>query len=135
MVHMLNLFPIQFLAPVSYFLLRVVLGFVLLRLGIRHLQNREILAPHFSFRFFPFGTFFAWYLSIIEVVLGGLLIAGFLTQIAALLTIFLALKFLIMYKHFAHPLIPERTVYFFMLGVATSLCITGAGIFAFDLPI
>lgn len=132
---MLNLFPIQFLSPFAYLLLRVCLGFVLVHLGIVHIRHRHELKTVFSFTFFPYGLFFAWYLGIVEIIVGGLFIAGFLTQIASLLTIFLALKFLIMHKRFAHPLIPPRLVYILLFFISLSLFVTGAGIFAFDLPI
>ncbi len=132
---MLNLFPIQFLAPFAYLLLRVCIGFILIRFGVIHIRNRKVLAPIFSLRLFPFGNFFAWYLGIVEIVLGGMFIAGFLTQLAALFTLFMSLKFLIMHKRFAHPLIPSRLVYVLFFFISLSLLITGAGIFAFDLPI
>lgn len=132
---MLNLFPIQFLAPFAYLLLRVCIGFILIRFGVTHIRNRTVLAPIFSLRLFPFGNFFAWYLGIVEIVLGGMFIAGFLTQLAALLSMLLSLKFIVMHKRFAHPLIPPRLTYVLFFFISLSLLITGAGIFAFDLPI
>jgi uncharacterized membrane protein YphA (DoxX/SURF4 family) len=132
---MLNLFPIQFLAPVAYLLLRVCLGFVLIRLGRSHLRNRESLKEVFTFTLFPYGLFFTWYVALFEIVLGLMFIFGFLTQLAALFTILYALKFLIMRKRFIHPSIPTPLVYVFIFITALSLLITGAGIFAFDLPI
>ncbi len=132
---MLNLFPIQFLAPFAYFLLRVCIGFVLIRLGVIHIGNRHILKETFSLSLFPYGLFFAWYLGIVEIIIGGLFITGFLTQLAALLSIILSLKFIVMHKRFHHPLIPPRLTYILFLFISLSLFITGAGIFAFDLPI
>lgn len=132
---MLNLFPIQFLAPFAYMLLRICLGLVLMYLGKNHFRARHSLAPLFSFRLFPFGHFFAWYLTIVEIIIGIFLFVGLYTQVAALLTMILSLKFIIMHKRFTHPTIPSRLSYLFMFVIATSLCITGAGIFAFDLPI
>lgn len=132
---MLNLFPIQFLAPFAYLLLRVCIGLVLLRLGASHIRNRHALKDTFSCNFFPYGLFFVWYLGIMEIVIGGLFLAGFLTQLAALLGIVLSLKFIVMHKRFAHPLIPPRLTYVLLFFISLSLLITGAGIFAFDLPI
>ena len=132
---MLNIFPIQFLAPLAYALLRVCVGFILLRLGRRHLHNRDALAPIFSFSLFPYGRFFVWYLGLIEIGLGILFFIGLFTQVAALLAAVLSLKFIVMHRRFAHPLIPSRMFYTLLLAASLSLFITGAGIFAFDLPI
>ncbi len=132
---MLNLFPIQFLAPIAYLLLRVCIGIVLLRLGVRHIQNRHSLKETFSFSMFPYGLFMVWYMGVIEVALGILFLCGFVTQLAALLTILFSLKFIIMHSRFTHPLIPPRLVYVLIGVISFSLFITGAGIFAIDLPI
>ena len=132
---MLNLFPIQFLAPFAYLLLRVCIGFILIRFGVIHIRNRKVLAPIFSLRLLPFGNFFAWYLGIMEIFLGCMFIAGFLTHLAALYTVLMSLKFLIMHRRFTPPLIPSRLVYVLFLFISLSLFITGAGVFAFDLPI
>ncbi len=132
---MLNLFPIQFLAPLAYLLMRVCLGLVLVHLGLRHFRARHTLIPLFSFRILPFGHFFAWYLIITEIAIGIFLFVGLYTQVAGLLTMILSLKFIIMHKRFTHPTIPSRLSYLFMFVIGASLCITGAGMFAFDLPI
>ena len=76
-----------------------------------------------------------WYMGLFEIIIGTLFTLGFLTQVAALLAIFLSVKILIMYRHFIHPLIPQRLFYILLLAISFSLFITGAGIFAFDLPI
>jgi len=132
---MLNPFPIQFLAMVAYALLRVTIGIVLMHLGLEHIRNRQTLKEVFSFSWFPYGLFFAWYVGVFEIIVATMFILGFLTQIAALLTILLSLKFIIMHKRFSSPSIPGKIVYLLLLGISLSLFITGAGIFAFDLPI
>ena len=132
---MLNVFPIQFLAPLAYALVRICIGFILIHLGYTHIRHRQSLKEIFSFKLFPYGLFFVWYMGIFEIFIGILFTIGFLTQIASLLTIFLSVTILIMYKHFVHPLIPQRLFYILLLAISFSLFITGAGIFAFDLPI
>lgn len=132
---MLNIFPIQFLAPLAYALLRLCVGWIFVHLGMNHFKNRESLAPNFNFSLFPFPRFIVAYMSIIELVIGVLFIAGYLTQIAALLAIVLSLKCLLMYSKITHPLIPSRIVYTLILFASISLFITGAGVFALDLPI
>ena len=132
---MLNVFPIQFLAPLAYTLLRIVLGGILFQLGFQHIRHREGLKSVFTFPFFPYGGFMVWYLAIIELLLGVLFFAGFLTQIAALLAVLLSLKFIVMHKKFHHPLIPTRLTYALILTISCALFITGAGALAIDLPI
>lgn len=79
--------------------------------------------------------FFVWYLGLIEIALGILLLIGFLTQVVSLLTLLLSLKFILMHKRFAHPLIPSRLTFILIGTIALSLFITGAGAFAIDLQI
>jgi putative oxidoreductase len=132
---MLNIFPIQFLAPFAYMLLRIVLGLVLLYLGTSHIRNRHSLKEVLSFPFFPYGLFMTWYLGSVEMLIGIMLFVGLFTQIAALLGMALSLKFIVMHKHFSHPLMPSRLCFLFMFMISFTLFITGAGPFAFDLPI
>lgn len=132
---MLSIFSTQFLALFAYTILRVVVGVVLIYLGLSHVRRRAELAPRFSFSFFPFGTFFAWYLAVVELVAGTLFILGLYTQIGALLSFLLSLKFIMMHKKFGGTHVPGRLFYVLLLGASLSLFITGAGFFAFDLPI
>ncbi len=132
---MLNIFPIQFLSMLAYAFMRVCIGIILIHLGRQNIHNRKELREIFTFRLFPYGGFFVWYLSIIEITLGLMFIAGFLTQIAALLLMVLSLKFIIMHRRLSHPLLPTRLSYVFLFICSVSLFITGSGAFAFDLPI
>ena len=132
---MLNPFPILFLAPLAYSIMRVVVGIILIRLARRNIRNRHILKDTFTFSFFPYGGFFVWYLCIIELILGVMFIVGFLTQIAALLLMILSLKFIVMHKRFNHPLLPKRLSYVLLFACGVSLLITGAGALAIDLPL
>jgi uncharacterized membrane protein YphA (DoxX/SURF4 family) len=132
---MLNPFPIQFLAPLAYTVLRVVVGTVLFSLGLSHLRDRDSLAPLFSFSWFPYGRFAVWYLALIELAVGLMFLFGFLTQIAALLAMFLSLKFIVMRSRWSAPSIPDRLFYILLFGASFTLFVTGAGAFAFDLPI
>ncbi len=132
---MLNLFPIQFLAPLAYALLRVTVGLVFIHLGRSHIRGRHMLKNVFTLPLFPYGTFFTWYIALAELVIGTLFILGLFTQVAALLALAYTLKLLILHKRFSHPLIPKRLTLVLIFAASLSLFITGAGIFAFDLPI
>lgn len=133
--NMLNPFPIQFLALFAYTILRICVGCTLVYLGFSHLKHRQELRENFSFRFFPYGLFFATYLGLVELFVGALFILGFYTQIAALLSILLSLKLIILNTRIASEYIPPRVFYTLLIGASFSLLITGAGFFAFDLPI
>lgn len=130
---MLNLFPIQFLAMLAYAVLRIFVGMTLIHLGLSHAKHRATLRD--AFATLPLGGAGAVMLPIAETIIGLMFFFGFLTQLAALVGIALSLKFLILYRHLAHPLIPSRSFYFLLLGASLSLLVTGAGAFAIDLPI
>ncbi len=132
---MLNLFPIQFLAPLAYALLRICVGVIFAYLGYSHIKAREELKNVFTLPILPFGLFFAWYVGIMEVIIGVLFIIGLFTQVAALLAILYTLKLVVLRKRFTHPLLPHGLFLALLFTASLSLFITGAGILAFDLPI
>jgi uncharacterized membrane protein YphA (DoxX/SURF4 family) len=132
---MLNPFPILFLALLAHFLLRVFVGSILLYLGILHMQCRHdmkhALAPKV-----PMGGLAAvWMLALTEIIVGVMFIAGFYTQISALICMVLALKLIVFNRRFASPRIPSRLFFVLLFATSLSLFITGAGAFAFDLPL
>jgi len=132
---MLNPFPIQFLAMLAYFILRVGIGGILIYFGIIHARKYKLLAESLALRIFPYGSISAWIFASAEIAIGAMFILGFSTQIAALLTMAMSLKLIVLHKHFSSPLLESRAFYTLLLFAAFSLFITGAGAFAFDLPI
>ncbi len=133
---MLSVFPIMFLSLFAHALLRLCLGGAFLYLGARHLR-KEQKALEVGFRaHWPHLTFFSsWYLGIVEILIGSMLVLGVSTQIAALVAALLSIKMLVLRRTLPHPAIPEPLFYFLALGASLSLFITGAGVFAFDLPL
>lgn len=83
----------------------------------------------------PFSSFFIWYVVVVEMVVGVLFVLGLYTQIAALLAMLFVLKLHVMRRQLSHPLLLSGTLRFLLFFCALSLFITGAGAFAFDLPI
>lgn len=132
---MLSIFPIQFLAPLALLLLRLCVGIIFIYLSATHIRHRHTLQKEFIFRFFPYGLFVVWYLSVWECIIGILLIIGFLTQIAALCGALVSFKMCILHKRFTNPLIPQRITYILLTVCFLSLFIMGAGAFAIDLPL
>ena len=133
---MLNLFPIMFLSPFAYALLRITLGGTFLYLGYRHLTKDRFAVWEAIHLYRPrLATFSAWSLGMAELLIGGSLVAGAYTQIAALAAATLSLTLLVVRKRLACPAIPQPLFYLLTLAISCSLFITGAGAFAFDLPI
>ena len=134
---MLNPFPdllnYSTLAP---FILRLVLGLIFLDLGILKFKSERkrwiasLQALHLS----P-AELLVTIFGLIEVVGGVLLILGAWTQIAALaFVIIVGLEFYIEYKD-ASVLKRDIVFYMLVLAIAVSLLLTGAGAFAFDIPL
>ncbi len=133
---MFNVFPeLLFLSFFAPFLLRVVLGLVLLSFSVKRLYRRrgefeDVFLAHFP----SSGKTILWTLGIFEFVFGAGLLVGAYTQIAALGIILLSI---IAVSCKNTPLLfgNNRLVYSFMLVISLSLLISGAGAFAFDLPL
>ena len=132
---MLNLFPIQFLAPVAFALLRVCVGGILLYFGILHLRRRNKLQKVLTLSWFPYGTFSTWAFGTLEILFGAMLLLGLYTQVAALGTMLMSIKLIVLNRWLSSPDIPDRIFYTLLFASALSLFITGAGVLAFDLPI
>ncbi|MEK7117417.1 MAG: DoxX family protein [Patescibacteria group bacterium] len=134
---MLNLFPdlltYSMLAP---FIIRVVAGFTFLNTGILKL-SREKGRWLISLEELKISraSVVLKILAVIEIVGGILLIVGAWTQLAALiLTLFTTAVFFIEYRD---PSILKRNLpfYLLLLSITLSLLFSGAGAFAFDLPL
>jgi uncharacterized membrane protein YphA (DoxX/SURF4 family) len=132
---MLNLVPLQFLALFGYALLRVVVGFIWLELALRHKQDAPRLESTLHLPLFPWPKVGVGMIIITEFVIGGLFVIGFLTQVAALLSVLWCLKLLLFRRYFTDVSFPDVRTTLLLLTIGITLCITGAGAFAFDLPI
>jgi hypothetical protein len=116
---MLNIFPIQFLAPLAYFLLRIAVGFICIRLGLILLRS-----GNGSGRRKVFGG------ALLSC--GTLIFIGLSTQLAAIGLFSLSIFGIVRKKGVPHT---TKTALLLMAVIALSLFITGAGPFAFDLPL
>lgn len=132
---MLTLFPIQWLALLAYFILRVLVGGVVLTLGLHHLRIWPTLVSKTKVPFFPFPRIAMGLLIATEIIIAFLLVPGIYTQIGALLLIALSIKILFWRGRLGGDLLPARHTYVLLLACGLSLFITGAGALAIDLPI
>jgi len=132
---MLSLFPqILFLSPLGTALVRVVAGIVVLSLAWNHYKNRGELS---TMRFIVIGggMWVPILAAIVEAATGAALVVGLYTQAAAIIGAILALKSLVWKRRYSAFFPLSYTAAFLLLAVCISLIVSGAGIFAFDLPL
>lgn len=132
---MLNPFPTMWLSLLAYFVLRVFIGFTLLHLGIKHLHNLKQLDEALMRLggFVPKGIGIT--LVCFEVGIAVFLIAGYRAQYACLAGLALFTLLFFYRNKIRSSLLPGRHYYVLLIGALLSLFITGAGAFAFDLPL
>lgn len=133
---MLNPFPLMWLSLAAYAILRVFVGGVFILLALRHLRHREELKKQIAKSWPRLAGYGAAKLFVFELLVGLMFVAGFYTQIAALLAILYSLVMLAYWRRrLPRSLVPQPMVFALLIGASLSLFITGAGIFAFDLPL
>ena len=114
---MLSLFPeLLFLAPLAAFVIRITVGLALGLAAYRHVMVSDTTVRMFG---------------VAEGVVAIVLIAGAYTQAAALAGAALIVAGLFLPQYRVFP----RSTLALLLIMALSLIITGAGPFAFDLPL
>jgi uncharacterized membrane protein YphA (DoxX/SURF4 family) len=134
---MLNPFP-EILAwgGLAPFILRLVLGFLFINLGFLKLTREKSRWESF-FKILHIGSadLITKLFGFIEMIGGIMLVIGFYTQIAAL--VFAVITFMEGYLEYKEETLLERTLPFYILifTISLSLLFSGAGFFAFDLPL
>lgn len=134
---MLNPFPdLLTYSLIAPFILRVVAGFVFVNLGALAFKNeKERWIISLATLQIPNPRITLKILSAIEILGGAMLILGFYTQIAAL--VLAILTFAESYVEHKDSTILKRNFVFYLmlLTILLSLLFSGAGAFAFDLPL
>lgn len=134
---MLNTFPdlltYSLFAP---FILRVVLGVILIDLGFLKFKSEKTrwVTTFEGLRLRPAEALVSLF-AVIEIIGGIMLVVGLYTQIAAIIFVILfAIEF---YLEWTEENILKRDLVFYVLGLAISLSLllSGAGAFAFDIPL
>lgn len=133
---MLAIFPqLLFLTPLAIALLRVVAGiFVFLIAWQTATRRTEMSVVHLPI----IGCAPAWLIWVAAcgfAVVGGLLIIGAWTQVAALLAALGSLKLAILSRIYPPYATLSTSTYILLFVISLALTVTGAGIFAFDLPL
>jgi uncharacterized membrane protein YphA (DoxX/SURF4 family) len=134
---MLNPFPdlltYSMFAP---FLLRVIAGLIFINIGsLAFRSERRHWLISFAALKIPKPKIALKIFGILEIALGAMLVAGFYTQVAALVLAISTLAEAL--TEYRDPGILKRnfTFYLVVLVILLSLLLTGAGSFAFDLPL
>jgi len=133
----LNTFPdLLTYSMLSPFILRVVLGLIIinlgnLKLGKEHVAWQELFE---TINLHP-SKFFVKTLAFIEIIGGIMLVVGTYTQLTSI--IFAILFFCEAVLEYRDPNLEKRnfTFYLLMFTISLSLIFLGAGAFAFDLPL
>jgi uncharacterized membrane protein YphA (DoxX/SURF4 family) len=132
---MLSLFPqLLFLAPLSDTILRIAAGGVFIYLAYFHYENRRAASTELS-RFIGGASVILPFYALIELILGAALVAGVGTQLAALVGCIIALKILLVRKVLRELRPLPALTYFLVAAICLALVFSGAGAFAFDLPL
>lgn len=123
---------VPFFAP---FILRVAVGLVFVSIGIRTWRRAGTLA-HVSLPFIGAQAWAPYLVGVLEVALGVMFLAGWYTQVAALIGILGSIKYAVYHKWWPHmveeyyPLTPLSAT--LIAAICVSLLISGAGLHAFD---
>lgn len=134
-MYIFAVFPgLFFLTPLTATLLRVAAALVFGYVVWAQLERRKEFAA-FRFPLVGAGEWIVWVAVVIEAAIALALFAGLYTQPAAILAAIASLKFAY-WSTRAPAFAPlARGTCFLLLVISLSLIITGAGAFAFDLPL
>ena len=116
-MHMLSLFPqILFLAPFSAFLIRIALAALLAFAAWQHITRTDTTSRT---------------LAVLELLAGAALLVGAWTQAVSIAGFFGILAGYVFPRMRVYP----KSTMLLGLVLCLSLLVTGAGVFAFDLPL
>ncbi len=132
---MLSIFPELLVYTLAApLLLRLAAGTLFLMWGVGcFTSGKQALRARLEEWSFP-GKEAVFFLGLLELGVGALLLLGLYTQVAALLATVLAAKFAFLSRK--EPFgSASVTVYILVAIISLSLALTGPGFFAFDLPL
>jgi uncharacterized membrane protein YphA (DoxX/SURF4 family) len=86
-------------------------------------------------RNYPLSKIIPLVFGIVEIITGIFLISGFLTQLMAVIAIYIFINLIFIEKHVGRVFDYPNIFYFSMILVSVSILFLGPGLFAFDLPL
>lgn len=132
---MLSLFPqILFLEPLGITLLRVTVAIAFLSIAYIQFTRREEIS-HDGLPVVGSGTVWVNISAAVIGLVGTALLLGYATQLAALLGLLISIKHAILAKRYPHAVPLCRGEYILIAAICLFLTVSGAGAFAFDLPL
>jgi hypothetical protein len=133
---MLSLFPgLLFLAPLATTLIRVAAGLTFAYIALRMILTRSTISGTKVIIVGHVYMWMVWLSAIVTFAVGALLIVGLWTQAAALVGMFIALKHGLGVRSYSDILPLAGSGYVLLFIICLSLLFSGAGAFAFDLPL
>jgi uncharacterized membrane protein YphA (DoxX/SURF4 family) len=114
--------------------LRIAVAILFAWLAYKHYQRREQIG-NTNFPIFGKGVWIAWLAVIVEAATAAALFFGYYTQYAAIVGILMSLKNAVWAGKYPSFFMLSRSSALLVLVICLSLLVTGAGIFAFDLPL
>lgn len=131
---MLNTFPsLLSFAIFVPFVFRICVALFLLEIVIA-LKHKAAFASYYREGGYPLARFIPWKLQVLAAMAAVLLAIGFLTQITALVALFVVLSVGNANKQ-AHTIKHSESAFAFVALICLSLLFLGAGAFAFDIPL
>ena len=132
---MLSLFPqILFLSSFSATILRVTAALVLLYLAYVHFSNKRAASEELS-TLIGGANVIIYIYALLELGVAVALFVGAWTQLAALVGFVIAIKALFIRRSLRELKPLSQLSYALLAVICLSVFITGAGVFAFDLPL
>lgn len=134
---MLNTFPtllsFGFLAPT---ILRITAGLIFFYFGwLKLTKNKREKINFFETIKLKPAILWLWIIALVEIVVGTMIIVGFLTQIASIIASVIMFASIVIKIKKPSTLPNTLDFYILFFVVFLSLILTGAGLFAFDLPL
>jgi uncharacterized membrane protein YphA (DoxX/SURF4 family) len=133
---MLNPFPtLLSFAILAPFLLRLSLGIIFIYISYFIIyKNRDKFFDYYKKHKYPFPDVTTWFSGILSAIVGVFFILGFLTQIVAIVAIYLTISLYLSDKEIKS--FNFTCSFYTLVGVISlSLMLLGAGAFAIDLPL
>lgn len=116
--------------------LRLGAGILLFLIGYQTLKvNKDSLIKFFEKEKYPLPKYIVPLLGSLEIIFGGFLILGFSTQVSALVAIYICINLMVFRVREPKFSIVELFGLGLMILICFTLVITGAGLFAVDVPL
>lgn len=134
---MLSIFPELFtFSFLGITLIRVTVGLVLFYIGLMTTGiKKTAYSTEMKVRNYPLAKIIPIVFGVMEIITGIFLITGFLTQLMAIVAIYIFINLIFIEKHVGRVFDYPNIFYFSMILVSIAIIFLGPGIFAFDLPL